>query len=70
MESGVNVSCTVSLVPMLILHILHYCIQKPEDVAGSTLLQVIDKFALNNHNVSHPVTSDNIGIVCQIQERE
>ena len=36
----------------------------PEVIAGSTLLQVIDKFALNNHNVSHPVTimSDGIGM--------
>ena len=38
------------------------CTQSFQDnVAGSTLLQVIDKFALTNHNVSHPVTSDNIG---------
>ena len=36
--------------------------QSPEVVAGSTLLQVMDRFALNNHNTSHPVISDNIGI--------
>ena len=35
----------------------------PEVIAGSTLLQVIDQFALNNHNISHPVVmSDNIGM--------
>ena len=32
-------------------------------LAGSTLLQTVDSFALNNHNTSHPVTSDNIGII-------
>ena len=36
-------------------------IQKPDIIAGSTLLGVIDQFALNNHNIAHPVTSDNIG---------
>ena len=35
-------------------------LQPPEVLAGSTLLQVINKFALINHNVSYEVTSDNI----------
>ena len=37
-------------------------LQPPEIpvLAGSTLLQVIDKFALTNHDVSYEVTSDNI----------
>ena len=37
-------------------------LQPPEIpvLAGSTLLQVIDKFALANHNVSYDVTSNNI----------
>ena len=39
----------------------HNLFQPPEVLAGSTLLQVIDRFALNNHNISHKVTSDNIG---------
>ena len=41
-----------------------YYLQPPEALAGSTLLQVLDKFALNNHNVSYEVTSDNIGKIC------
>jgi hypothetical protein len=33
-------------------------------LAGSTLLQTVDEFALNNHNTSSPpVTSDNIGMI-------
>ena len=58
MASGVNVSCTVSLVI-----ILHFCVQESEDVAGSTLLRILDMFALNNHDISQPVmiTTDNIG---------
>ena len=37
-------------------------LQPPEIpvLAGSTLLQVIDKFALTNHDVSYEVTSNNI----------
>ena len=35
--------------------------QSSEDVAGSTLLQIMDRFALNNHNKSQMVTSENIG---------
>ena len=31
-------------------------------LAGSTLLKVLDNFALNSHNASHPVTSENIGM--------
>ena len=32
-------------------------------IAGSTLLQIVDDFALNNHNTSHPITSENIGMI-------
>ena len=32
------------------------------ELAGSTLLKVLDDFALNSHNASHPVASDNIGM--------
>ena len=42
----------------------HVYAQKLEDLAGSTLLQTVDKFALNNHNVSHPIMSNNIGMHC------
>ena len=35
-----------------------------EDLSGSTLLQTIDKFALNNHNASHQIMSDNVGMYC------
>ena len=61
--SGVNVSCTVSLVRCQVVIILHFCVQEPEDVAGSTLLRILDMFALNNHDISQPVmiTTDNIG---------
>ena len=41
-----------------------YYVKVVEDLSGSTLLQTVDKFALNNHNVSHPITSDNIGMYC------
>ena len=55
------------LLPLLIfmtssMIIVMLYMQSPEVVAGSTLLQVMDRFALNNHNTSHPVISDNIGI--------
>ena len=33
-------------------------------VAGSTLLQIMDKFALRNYNASHQVTSENISKQC------
>ena len=41
---------------------LFFYVKIVEDLAGSTLLQTIDQFALNNHNVSHQITSDNIGM--------
>ena len=41
-------------------------LQPPEVLAGSTLLQVIDKFALTNHKVSHEVISDNISEIYTI----
>ena len=32
-------------------------------IAGSTLLKSVDEFALNNHNSSHSISSDNIGMM-------
>ena len=39
-------------------------VQPSLEIAGSTLLQVIDRFALNNHDISQPITrlsENNIG---------
>ena len=40
----------------------YYCLQSSEDfVAGSTLLRILEDFALNNHDVVHSlVQNDNI----------
>lgn len=32
------------------------------ELAGSTLLKVLDDFALNSHDASHPVSTENIGM--------
>ena len=36
--------------------------QTPDDTAGSTLLQVLDRFALNNHDTSQQPMSNSANI--------
>lgn len=37
--------------------------QQPlDDLAGSTLLHILDTFALNNHNTTYTFQSNNIGM--------
>ena len=36
-------------------------VQRDTTIVGSTLLRITETFALNNHNTSHEVMSDNIG---------
>ena len=42
---------------------LHF-MQPQMVIAGSTLIWIVDRFALNNYNLSHPITnlSENIGM--------
>ena len=71
MESGTDISCTIHNYNFLLycakmIHYHFFYVKVVEDLSGSTLLQTIDRFALNNHcdNVSHQIMSDNIGMYC------
>ena len=58
-------SYMINLINNKILLVINvHTIQPPRGIAGSTLLKLIDRFALNNHNLSHPTTNlDNIGMI-------
>ena len=61
-KGGISVSINLLATTNSDMHSYYYCLQLSEDfIAGSTLLRILEDFALNNHDAIHSlVQNDNI----------